>query len=30
MLYGNLVEEPLPERFLELIAQLDQVHPGQE
>jgi hypothetical protein len=29
-LYGDLVEEPLPERFLELLAQLDQVHPEQE
>ena len=29
-MYNDLVEEPLPEQFLDLIARLDQGHPERE
>ena len=29
-MYSNLVQEPLPEQFLDLIARLDQGHPEGE
>jgi hypothetical protein len=29
-MYNDLVQEPLPEQFLDLIARLDQGHPEGE
>ncbi len=29
-MYDGLVQEPLPEQFLDLLAQLDQNDPGKE